>query len=81
MQKKQKKKIQKKYFNWAFTLIINLGMCLYMSVCMHLVNVGAYGFTTILLKNFLIALVLSIPFAFLYVAIIARVMHKFFDVE
>lgn len=81
MQKKSKKKLKEKHFNWAFTLIINLGMCLYMSTCMHLVNVGPHGLVNIWLKNFIIALVLSMPFAFLYVAIVAKLMHKFFDVE
>jgi hypothetical protein len=75
---KAKMKIKQKSHNLIFTFFMNLGMCLYMSLCMHLVNVGPHSFETIFVKNFFIAFALSLPFSYMLVAFIAKMLNKYF---
>ncbi len=76
-----KKLVAKKHHQFMFTFLVNLGMCLYMSLTMHIVNIGYHSFATIWVKNFIISYLLSLPFIFLLVKSVAVMLDKFFAVK
>jgi hypothetical protein len=65
----------------VFTLLVNIGMALSMSLSMHIINIGLHSFATIWFKNFFISMVIGFPIALLLVTLVSRVLAYFFTVH
>ena len=74
-------KVSQTAYNILFTVLINIGMTLYMTTFWHLIVNDGYVFLEILMKNIAIGFIVSLPFIFFLLSIVRIIMNKFFKVK
>lgn len=74
-------KIKPIYYRLLFNLFVSTGMSFFVSLWMHIINVGAQHFIDIWAKNFLISATIAFPVAVCMVFIIDKLMKKMFIIE
>ncbi|MCE2993732.1 MAG: hypothetical protein ACK5WS_03400 [Alphaproteobacteria bacterium] len=74
-------RISEKWYNILFTVLINIGMTIYMTTFWHLVVNEGDVIVDILLTNVVVGFVVSLPFIFLLLFFVRVTMNKFFTVK
>lgn len=76
-----KMNIKHKWYNIIFTLCINVGMSMYITLFWHLLIIGPDKLMDIWLQKFMISFAVGAPFLFLLLWCVRKMMKKFFTIS